>query len=321
VVWLGLVILLVVAGRGVHRMWARQLSHLTGDAEWVWTTDELGRVRPEAGLFVSTFHLDEPAPAAVLKVSGDREYVAYLNRTVVGCGWSRPGFRLDLYDVARFLRVGPNTLAVEVRSPSPVGGVLAALDVEGVGSNVVTTGRSFVLRHQLDLSPVRADDVPPPVRWGRPPRFPWGYPQAVSRPGTFDEVRTEEPIRFTAERLQPLDGAGFLLLLPRAVFGYVWLEIESDGPWTVWSDPLTTAHNPEVARELSQPVVRLPGQGRWLDVEPKVLGQVWVFGDGVLRAVEISPVPEAFSSTAPGAVGGRSVPEPRTRWTSHIPPG
>lgn len=319
--WVGLAVLVLVAGRGVHRMWARQLSHLTGDAQWMWTTDALERIHAEAGLFVTAFRVEHPSPSALLKVCGDREYVAYLNGTVAGCGWSRPGFRLDLYDVGHLLRVGSNTLAVEARSPSPVGGVLVALDVDGLGSNIVTSGRSFTFRRALDLTPPRAGELRAPVRWGRPPRFPWAYPQAVSRPRTLDEVSTEEPVRWPSEALARSAGGAWLLTLPQPVFGYLWLELDGDEAAMVWTDPLTTPHGEAVVRLLAQPVVRLPGQRRWLDVEPKALGQIWVFGGRSLRAVEVWPVPEELSSTAPGAVAGRSGPVQRTRWTSHTPPG
>ncbi len=302
-------------------MWARQLSHLTGDAEWMWSTDALERVHPEAGLFVTAFQIENPSPSALLKVCADREYVAYLNGTAAGCGWSRPGFRLDIYEVGHLLRVGRNTLAIEARSPTPVGGVLVALDIDGLGSNVVTSGRLFSFRRAFDLAPPRADEPRPPVRWGRPPRFPWGYPAPVSRPRTLDEVSTEEPLRWPAEALVTTPGGARLLTLPRGVFGYLWLELEGDEAAAVWSDPLVTPHAESVVRLLAQPVVRARGQRRWLDVEPRALGQVWVFGGRSLSAIEIWPVPEEFSSTAPGVVAGKSGPVQRTRWTSHTPPG
>ncbi len=319
--WVGVTVLVLVAGRSVHRMWARQLSHLTGDAQWMWSTDALERLHAEAGLFITSFRLEHPPPSALLKVCGDREYVAYLNGTAAGCGWSRPGFRLDLYDVGHLLRIGSNTLAIEARSPNPVGGVLVALDVGGLGSNIVTSGRSFTFRRTLDLTPPRAGELRAPVRWGSPPRFPWAYPQAVSRPRTLDEVSTEEPLRWRSETLARTAGGSWLLTLSRPVFGYLWLELDGDESAMVWTDALTTPHREAAVRQLAQPVVRLPGQRRWLDVEPKVLGQIWVLGGQSLRAVEVWPVPEELSSTAPGAVAGRNGPVQRTRWTSHTPPG
>lgn len=318
---IGLVVALLVAGRGVHRMWARQLSHLTGDAQWVWSTDALERIHQEAGLFVATFRVEAPARSALLKVCGDREYVAYVNGTVAGCGWSRPGFRLDLLDIAHLLRAGANTLAVEVRSPTPVGGVLVALDVEGVGSNVVTTGRSFVFRRRFDLSAVRTDEAFSPTTWGRPPRFPWGYPAAVSRPWTVDEVSTEDPLRWEVQALRVTEGGARLLTLEQPVFGYVWLEFEGDDSASLWTDVVSPPFAEPLVRLLAQPVVRLPGQRRWLDVEPRTFGQIWVLGGRSLRAVEVWPVPVQLSSTAPGAVAGKSGPVQRTRWTTRIPPG
>ncbi|HNX49489.1 MAG TPA: hypothetical protein PLS53_10105 [Thermoanaerobaculaceae bacterium] len=318
---IGWLVVLLVAGRGVHRLWARQLSHLTGDAEWVWSTDALERIHPEAGLFVTTFRVEAPARSALLKVCGDREYVAYVNGTAAGCGWSRPGYRLDLLDVAHLLRVGANTLAVEVRSPTPVGGVLVALDLEGVGSNVVASGRSFSFRRRFDLSPVRPEDVQPPTRWGRPPRFPWGYPVVVSRPRTVDEVSTEEPLRWPVDTLQVTRGGARVLSLAQPVLGYLWLEFEGDDAASVWTDVVTPPFSESVVRLLAQPVVRLPGQRRWLDVEPRILGQIWVLGGRSLRAIEVWPVPVELSSTAPGAVAGKSGLVQRTRWTTRVPPG
>ena len=110
------------AGVAAHRFWMRQLSHLTGDAEWVWTTDVLSRLHPTTGLFVAGLRLDAPPGAALLKVCGDREYVVWINGTAAACGWSRPGFRLDMYDVAHLLRQGSNVLAFEVRSAAETGG-------------------------------------------------------------------------------------------------------------------------------------------------------------------------------------------------------
>jgi len=318
-----LAVLLLGLGVGwlsVHRFWMRTLLHLTGDAEWIWVTDSLSRVFPVAGLFVAPLELDEPPTHAVLKVCGDREYVVYLNGSAAACGWSRPGFRLDLYDVTHLLRQGSNVVAVEVRSPTPAGGVLLALDVGGRGENVLVSGPAFRLRRVFSLEGERPDDRPPPVRWGRPPRFPWAYPVAISRPRTLDQTVVEEPVRVEGVAARPLPGGGVVFPLPTRTFGYLWLEFEGDGACYLavvdGADPEDLA----ALRQSAQPVVRLSGQTHWLDPEPRWVTHVFTFGRRLPRAVEVHPVVEEFRSAAPGVVLGKHGPVPRTRWTTRTPP-
>jgi len=312
--------LVLLGGLGVHRFWLRQLHHVTGSATWVWVTDSLERVFPTAGLFVAPLHLDAPPREALLKVCGDREYVVYVNGSPAACGWSRPGFRLDLYDIGHLLRQGQNLIAVEVRSPTPVGGLLVSLDVEGLGPNVLESGRSFTLRRRFSLSPGQEDDVPPPVVWGRPPRFPWQYPSLLPRPRTLDEVVVEEPYRLERTAARELPGGGMEFTLPRRTFGYLWFEYGADG--ASFAAVVSGEGDSDIAalRDEAQPVIRLAGQRRWLDPQPRWMSRIYAFGRCVPLAAEVWPVPEDFRPTAPGVVPGRHGPVPRTRWTSRIPP-
>jgi len=60
-----LLLVALLAGFAVLRsFWRRQLSHLTGTAQWVWVTDALERVHPIAGLFVGRVELDAPPAIA-----------------------------------------------------------------------------------------------------------------------------------------------------------------------------------------------------------------------------------------------------------------
>jgi hypothetical protein len=306
------------AGGALHAFWSRQLSHITGDAEWIWVTDDLEKIHDQSALFVAPLHLDGPPSSAVMKVCGDAEYVVYVNRTPAACGWSRPGFRLDLYDIAALLHQGDNVIAVEVRSPSPVGGLLFALDVDGVGQNILVSGRGFMSRSHFALTAHDATDHKVPVLWGRPPLFAWGYPTPLPHPRTLDETLVEDPIRIGASQAREVVGGGWEFDLPRAVFGYLWIEFSGDG-----AASCAVRNEPEVdiglAREEAQPIVRLPGQQRWLDPQPELVGKVLVFGVRPPQAVEVWPIPEEFSSTAPGVVIGKNAPVPRTRWTTRIP--
>lgn len=309
----------LAGGLAVHRFWLRELSHLTGSARWVWVTDILERVHPVSGLFVASLRLNAPPPAALLKVCGDREYVVYVNGTAAACGWSRPGYLLDLYDVGHLLHQGDNVIAVEVRSPTPTGGLLLALDVEGVGRNVLVSGPDFVVRDRFALGPPGPGDLPVPVTWGTPPHFPWGYPAARSRPKTLDGIVVEEVERIEAGAARALPRGGWEFRLPRPVYGYLWLEFAEDGlDYVATTSEGTT--DADGFRGLAQPVVRIRGQQRWLDPEPKTLAAVYVFGRYRPQAVEIWPVPEEFRPGAPGVVPGIHGLVQRTRWTTRTPP-
>ena len=310
----------MLAAITVHAFWTRELSHLTGRAQWIWVTDVLTPIHTQGALFVATLRLHAPPPGALLKVCGDREYVVYINGTPAACGWSRPGFRLDLYDVGHLLRQGENLIAAEVRSPTPVGALLLALDVDGVGRNVLVSGPAFVARSEFSLAVTDPSDRPVPVRWGTPPRFPWGYPKPLPHPRTLDETVVEDPVRISGPAGRALAGGGWEFALAHPVYGYLWLEVSGDGPAFA-----ATAGPDEVAstdswRERASPVVRLRGQRRWLDPQPHLISKVYVFGLQRPAAVEVWPVGEEFSSTAPGVVQGSFGPVPRTRWTTRTHP-
>lgn len=317
-----LLVAALLAGFAVLRsFWRRQLSHLTGAAQWVWVTDALERVHPIAGLFVARVDLGDPPAGALLKICGDREYVVYVNGTAAACGWSRPGFRLELYDVTHLLRQGENVVAVEVRSPTPVGGLLLALDVDRAGRNLLVSDRRLVARHEFSLAAPAAGEPPVPVVWGMPPRAPWDYPAPLPRPRTLDQAVVEEPVRLAGERAEAIPGGGWRFTVDPPVFGYLWLEFGDDGAAHVATVAETGGASVDEARGEASPAVRLPGQRRWLDVQPAPIAAVYVFGSKVPRGIEIWPVPEEFRPTAPGVVPGKHAPVPRTRWTTRTRPG
>jgi hypothetical protein len=310
----------MIAAYAVHGFWRRELSHLTGPAEWIWVTDVLDPIHAQSALFVASLRLEAPPPAALLKVCGDREYVVYVNGTPAACGWSRPGFRLDLYDIGHLLKQGENVLTVEVRSPTPVGALLLALDVDGVGRNVLVSGRAFSVRSHFALGAKDSSDRPVPVSWGMPPRFPWGYPPPLPHPRTLDEAVVEDPVRVRGAEARLLPGGGWEFVLPRAVRGYLWLEFGGDGMAFVATANAGDAEDPEVWRGEASPVVRVKGQRSWLDPQPQPVSRVYVFGQERPTAVEVWPVSEQFSSAAPGVVPGSFGPVPRTRWTIRTHP-
>jgi len=310
----------MLATLAVHGFWKKELSHLTGPAEWIWVTDVLNPIHAQGALFVASLHLEAPPPAALLKVCGDREYVAYVNGSPAACGWSRPGFRLDLFDIAHLLKQGDNVIAVEVRSPTPVGALLLALDVDGVGRNVLVSGRSFVARSRFALTASDPSDRPVPVSWGLPPRFPWGYPHPLPHPRTLDETVVEDPVRVGGSDARSLPGGGWEFALARPVHGYLWLEFGGDTMAFVAAAGAADTGDAEAWRSEASPVVRVKGQRWWLDPQPEQISRVYVFGQQAPVAVEVWPVAEQFSSAAPGVVPGSFGPVPRTRWTTRTHP-
>jgi len=318
--WLAAVVGSALAAYAVNGFWQRELSHLTGPAQWIWVTDQLEELHPQAALFVAALDLDRPPPSALLKVCGDREYIVYVNGTPAACGWSRPGFRLDLYDIAHLLRQGSNVVAAEVRSPTPAGGLLLSLDVEGVGRNVLTSGPAFVARPRFSLAAHAPLDTAAPVRWGSPPRFPWGYPKPLSHPRTLDEVVVEDALRIDAAAIRALPAGGWAISLPHPVFGYLWLEFAGDEQAFVTTTDHAGEDDPKWLRDQAHPAIRLTGQRRWLEPEPATIATVYVFGLARPVGAEIWPVSEDVSSTAPGVVQGSYGPVPRTRWTTRTRP-
>ena len=315
----GVLVAVSLGGLSLNRFWYRELSHVTGNAEWIWVTDTLEKVYPTGGLFVATFDLETPPRSALLKICGDRSWVAYVNGTAAACGWSRPGFRLDMFDVGHLLRQGSNVLAVEVRSPTPAGGLLLSLDVAGVGQNILVSGPRFVSRGRFSLAAHDPSDGPVPVLWGRPPRFPWEYPVLTSHPRTLDEVMVEDPIRVASSAARRLPGGGLAFELPRLVDGYLWLRYAGNGPsyLAVSSEQVADVNR---LRRIAQPVVRIAGQRWWLASAPREIRTVYAFGEQVPSAVEVWPIPPDLSSSAPGVVIGRHGPVQRTRWTTRNPP-
>lgn len=291
----------------LHGFWRKEVGNLTGQARWIWVTAELERPYPTRAVFVAAFEVGEPGPGALLKVAADRDYVAWVNGVASACGWSRPGFRLDVYDISHLLRPGKNRVRIEVRSPTPVGGLLAALDLPGQKTNAVVTGRDFLLESKNGL-------VTPPVVWGAPPRYPWAYPRVFSRPRTLDQLLVEEPQ--PAALAAQVGARSYLYVFPTQVFGYVVVHPQVGG-W-LWYASGSSGETLEALRERLQPFLGAPEV--LLDPEPGWVSQVLVVGAAPPKIVEVWPVAGPFRARAPGVVPGKHAPLPRTRWSYRNPP-
>jgi hypothetical protein len=175
---LAFLIVAVAATGAVFRMHADRELCETGDAEWIWFSREIRR--PEWVRFYATrdFRLEKIPGSAVAKVFGDRRHVLYINGFGLGGTEQKPGDPLFLHDLTPQLRVGQNRVAIVLESNTGAGGLLFALDIAGVGRNVVVSDGRW--RVDFSEAAVTAGGRYPAVRWGRPPMYPWRYPALPS---------------------------------------------------------------------------------------------------------------------------------------------
>lgn len=201
----GLVLLLLL-----HGFYRRELNHFTGDAQWMWVTDELHDPVPTSGLFFHRLELSRRPRRAVAKICGDRQYVLWINGQPATAGRNRPGFRLDVVEVTDLLVSGENLITIEARSPTSVGGVLFALDLfvteearrggDPYGRGCLVSGPGWRVAGTWGEGP----DVFPgsgwsePVIWGRPPDHPWTYPQP--------EIHRRTIVQAIVSDARPLEG-------------------------------------------------------------------------------------------------------------------
>jgi hypothetical protein len=163
---------------GLRRAVEDRRHAVMGQAQWIWLTRQIPKPEPRRFEAERRFSLAAPPAAAGVKIFVDRSYTLFINGERVGQGGQRPGEAVNLYDVARFLRAGPNRIVIDAVSENGVGGILFALDFGPGGPAAIVSDD----RWTANGAPV--------IVWGRPPMFPWGYPptpgqsEARSSPGS-----------------------------------------------------------------------------------------------------------------------------------------
>ncbi|HEY3202988.1 MAG TPA: hypothetical protein VGL03_04940 [Thermoanaerobaculia bacterium] len=167
----------------LYRAHADRMKLETGQAEWIWYTRQISEPRPLHFYATGGFELDSAPTRALAKVFVDRSHVLYVNGARVGSGVQKPGHPLALYDLSRLLRAGSNRIAIEAASPTGIGGILFALDLEGFGRDAFVSNGLW--RVDLERSAIASGARFRAQVWGRPPQYPWGYPR-MPRP---NEVR------------------------------------------------------------------------------------------------------------------------------------
>ncbi len=108
--------------------------------EWIWhptVGEQAATVRFRGGFDLPA---GVKAKRARLTITADDAYTLWLNGQRIGSGtdWQQ----LGIYDVAKHLRTGRNTIAVEVKNNGGAGGMIAGIKVWLENGRVVTSGSS-----------------------------------------------------------------------------------------------------------------------------------------------------------------------------------
>lgn len=161
--------------RATFRMHADRDLLETGEAEWIWFSRDVPRPAWVRFYMTRDFDLPEAPVSAVAKVFGDRRHVLYINGFGLGGGELAPGDPLWLHDLTPQVRKGKNRIVIVLESNTGIGGLLFALDVAGLGRNVVVSDERW--RFDFSESAISRGGRFPAVSWGRPPMYPWRYPR------------------------------------------------------------------------------------------------------------------------------------------------
>jgi hypothetical protein len=162
--WIAVALASAAAARAIDRGWRRMESSATGDARWIWSTDDVKAPAPARFTASRSIVLDADAPGARAKIFADRSYRLFLDGGAVGAGTMKPGDPMDVWDLAGRLTRGSHLFTIEAESPTGIGGVLFALDVPGRGRGVLVSDSSWTIGGR------------PAFVWGAPPMYPWGFP-------------------------------------------------------------------------------------------------------------------------------------------------
>jgi hypothetical protein len=182
VAWLwaiGAALVACSAALALYRHHEDRLHPATGRAQWIWYA-RAGR-KPSPLRFYATREvvLAGSPRRAEARFLVDPEYVLYVNGQRVGAGSRRHGDALDVLDLAAFLHPGSNRIAIEAASDDGVGGILFSVAGEGLDPDAFASNSRW--RVSLDAAAVTQGGGVAAVVWGRPPQYPWGYPELPGR--------------------------------------------------------------------------------------------------------------------------------------------
>jgi hypothetical protein len=313
----GTVLGLALLARALPELRARRLP--TQEAEWIWETRDPRVSTPAAFLAVQRFNLKQVPERARLLVAAEPEYVVYLNGKRLGVGTLPPtdrALRLDAYEVAPVLNAGANRIAVEVRSATGHGGLLARI-ADGEDRTLVATDRRWrlfeksaqgVIRSWVEVASGR-----PAFSWGLPPIGRWGRPVVGESRGLLTEAAGSG---VNARTRGAPSGQRFLYDFGREVTGLLQLELKVRDKldaallWTGTEPPRPYPGAP------GSPVLVVAGHRRWLDVRPRRLRYALLVGLDGPASARLLPVDPAQwgglftegTESRPGVLGIRAPP-------------
>jgi len=258
----------------LRAFYRQELYHFTGNAQWIWVSDDVDEAVPTACVFYRTLELHERPLQAVAKVCGDRSYVLWINGQVAVTGYNRPRYHLDVVPVTDLVHPGPNLIVIEARSPTSVGGVLFSMDLvpsvagrrEGDprGRNVVFSDRRWAVvdRPWSGFPGGQPEGGRTPWVWGRPPDHPWTYPVPIRHTLPVAQAMTGVEIRIGEKAFREGPDGVWRHDLSEPFDGLLWLEGRLPGAGALKIRMLSRVAGPEEPG--FRPVVTLPGQTRWL---------------------------------------------------------
>lgn len=322
----------------------------TGAAEWIWESRHRLDLSPAAFYAVHDFQLDVVPSRARLLVTGDEEYILFLNGQRVGAGAWRAGEQLDAHEVGPLLQPGTNRLMAELRSSRGAGGFLLSLE-DGDGRQLAWTDRSWRLfrNHSTGLLqgwlPLEGDGSPesePAFSWGFPPVGSWRTPPVGPTRPPFFEMTGARPVspatasemaafRRNNRKIQklregPKQSESPVKNPPRRLFdwgrevtGYVSLDVTTSTRIQAGLLYLSSAAPPDPQRDPAATVLVLPGKRGWTSALPGRFRYALFVGIERPQAARVQPLadPKLFTTLRGAAPDGSGVfgidpPELRT---------
>jgi len=149
---------------------------VTDGARWIWFTLDIPERKPIHFYASRRFRLESAPSTARATLLADPRGVLTVNARTFPAVEQKPGSSISVLAIAPALVAGENRILIEAESPSGAGGILFCLELPG-GSNVVSDSSWEVARTE----PARAGESRAAAVWGRPPMYPWGYPEEPRR--------------------------------------------------------------------------------------------------------------------------------------------
>ena len=311
-----------------------RLTVPTGAAQWIWESRHRLDLSPAAFYAAHDFDLDAVPSRARLLVTGDEEYILYLNGRRVGAGAWRAGEQLDSYEVGPLLQPGTNRLLAEVRSGRGAGGVLLSLE-DGNGRQLAWTNDGWrlfrshhpgLVRGWLPLTGDGSPESEAAFSWGFPPVGSWrSAPLGPPRP-LFFEMTAGRPIpaatatemtayrrsKRSQQREKGADkGESTVKNPPRRLFdwgrevkGYVSLDVPASTRLQTGLLYTSSAAPPDPRRDPVTVVLVLPGKRGWTSALPGRFRYALFVGLEHPQAARVQPLtpaadPKAFPSLLP----------------------